>query len=391
MGDYYTLITRAVSALPNNTTDARQALYERARVALTSSLLRHDPPMSEADFERERSALEAGIMRVEREASIAQTQTADAAKTEPTQTQPAAETTGSTGPAAVLSAALPQMREDQAHPTVSALESGITGVEQEPSIGQMQMADAAKTESAQSQPADETTESTAPALPQIREDQSHPTDPTVFALQTQIADTAKIEPTEAHPTSPEKIASNGPADTSLATSRSIRDTTLPRIRPIKRTFVYVNRVLLSVTCLLSVALAIVIFVGPSWIPHIFDCLFVAACSAVILCALGILPIAQAKVSKVELLCTFLVSSYLLGMTTWLLGVLITLQYWGTIGLVIGLCLGIVGVVPLGIVAATMNADWSMVAMMIIGVLVTYGARALALERIDRENSPAISA
>jgi hypothetical protein len=39
----------------------------------------------------------------------------------------------------------------------------------------------------------------------------------------------------------------------------------------------------------------------------------------------------------------------------------------------------------------MNADWSMVAMMIVGVLVTYGARDLALELIDTENSSAISA
>ena len=60
------------------------------------------------------------------------------------------------------------------------------------------------------------------------------------------------------------------------------------------------------------------------------------------------------------------------------------------GLVIGLGLVIVGVVPLGIVAATMNADWSMVAMTIVAVLVTYGARDLALGLLDTENSSAIS-
>ena len=57
---------------------------------------------------------------------------------------------------------------------------------------------------------------------------------------------------------------------------------------------------------------------------------------------------------------------------------------------IGLGLVIVGVVPLGIVAATMNADWSMVAMTIVAVLVTYGARDLALGLLDTENSSAIS-
>ena len=103
-----------------------------------------------------------------------------------------------------------------------------------------------------------------------------------------------------------------------------------------------------------------------------------------------LPIVQARGSKVGLLSMFLVSSYLLGMTTWLLGIQITVQYWGPIGLVIGLCLGIVGVVPLGIAAATMNADWSLVAMITVGVLVTYGARDLALELVDTESRAATS-
>jgi hypothetical protein len=94
-----------------------------------------------------------------------------------------------------------------------------------------------------------------------------------------------------------------------------------------------------------------------------------------------LPVAQAKVSKVGLLCTFLISSYLLGLTTWVLGMLVTLKYLETMGLMIGLSLGIVGVVPLGIVAAAINADWSMVAMILVGVLVTYGARDLASSAI----------
>jgi hypothetical protein len=397
MGDYYSILSRAVSALSDNTAHARQHLYEQARVALTSSLLRHDPPMSEADFERERSAFEADITRVEREAFINQTPTADA---------PADETSGSSGPANILPAA--QIKEDQVHPTVSALGASIAGVAQEPSIGQTQTADGAKAEPTQSQPADETTGSTGPvnvlpaALSQIRDDLAQPT---VSALeagikkveqalsigQTQTADAAKTEPTQAHPVSQETNAANGPADTLPAVLRSIRDPTLPRIMPIRKTFVYVNRVLLGVTCVISIAFATTIFLRPSWVTLILGYLLFAAYSAVILCTLGMLPIAQAKVSKVGLLCTFLVSSYLLGMTTWLLGVLITLQYWGKMGLVIGLCLGIVGVVPLGIVAAIMNADWSMVAMMIIGMLVTYGARDLALERIDTETSSAISA
>ena len=453
MDDYYTLITRAVSALSDNTADARRNLYERARVALTSSLIRHDPPISEADFDRERSALEASIARVEREASVGQAQTADSAKPEPNQSHPAEETTGSTGPPNILPGALPQIREDQAHTKNSASETGITRLEQKPSIGQAQTADVAKTEPIQSRPAEETTRSTGPAnvspaaLPQKR-DQAHPTvsaleagitrvgqEPSIGRTQTadaakpeliqsypakeatgstvpanflpaalaqitsaleaditkvdqepsigqtQIVDTDKIEPTQAQPAAQETIAPNEPADTLPAILRPIRDPTLPRIMPIRRTFVYVNRLLLGVTCVMSIAFAVAIFLKPSWVTHIFDYLLFAACSAVILCTLGMLPVAQAKVSKVGLLCTFLISSYLLGLTTWVLGMLVTLKYLETMGLMIGLSLGIVGVVPLGIVAAAINADWSMVAMILVGVLVTYGARDLASNAI----------
>ncbi len=38
MADYYSLIARAVSRLPNQTDEARHAIYERARAALQESL-----------------------------------------------------------------------------------------------------------------------------------------------------------------------------------------------------------------------------------------------------------------------------------------------------------------------------------------------------------------
>src|SRR5919206_4090337 len=38
---YYSLIARAVSKLPNDTRDARLALYDRAEIALTAELLQH--------------------------------------------------------------------------------------------------------------------------------------------------------------------------------------------------------------------------------------------------------------------------------------------------------------------------------------------------------------
>jgi hypothetical protein len=63
MTDYYSLIARAVSTLPQNTDAARHELYERADRALIAQL--HG--RSEAEVERERQALNEAIRRVEGE------------------------------------------------------------------------------------------------------------------------------------------------------------------------------------------------------------------------------------------------------------------------------------------------------------------------------------
>ena len=70
MGDYYSLIARAVSRLPNKTDEARRAIYERARTALQESLRTLDPPISEAELANTQSALEASIRRVEQDVGI---------------------------------------------------------------------------------------------------------------------------------------------------------------------------------------------------------------------------------------------------------------------------------------------------------------------------------
>jgi len=70
MADYYSLIARAVSRLPNKTDETRRAIYERARTALQERLRTLDPPISEAELANEEAALEAAIRRVEQDVAI---------------------------------------------------------------------------------------------------------------------------------------------------------------------------------------------------------------------------------------------------------------------------------------------------------------------------------
>jgi hypothetical protein len=63
--DYQSLIERAVSNLANNTSESREALYCKARTALSSQLLGRTPLPSDSEIQREQRALEATIHRVE--------------------------------------------------------------------------------------------------------------------------------------------------------------------------------------------------------------------------------------------------------------------------------------------------------------------------------------
>jgi hypothetical protein len=66
--DYYLLIARAVDGLRINMRESRLTLYERAR---RSQLDSFDPALSEAEFRRERAALEQAIRAVETKAASA--------------------------------------------------------------------------------------------------------------------------------------------------------------------------------------------------------------------------------------------------------------------------------------------------------------------------------
>ncbi len=112
MADYYSLISRAVSALPLSSIEAREALYGRARTALVTQLKNIQPPVGEADIRAESRALEEAIARIELE--IAAKVSAPVSTTGSNETvepsQPPAEIKASkTAP--VPSAALARLRE----------------------------------------------------------------------------------------------------------------------------------------------------------------------------------------------------------------------------------------------------------------------------------------
>lgn len=67
MADYYPVLARAIAGLDQNSTEARRAIYERARTALVRQLRSYDPPLTESEIARERVALEETIRKLDAE------------------------------------------------------------------------------------------------------------------------------------------------------------------------------------------------------------------------------------------------------------------------------------------------------------------------------------
>jgi hypothetical protein len=72
MGDYYTIMAKAVGSLDRSTDDARSRLYERARVALLTELRSAYPALDLSDIMAAQMLLELAIGEVEADAQRAQ-------------------------------------------------------------------------------------------------------------------------------------------------------------------------------------------------------------------------------------------------------------------------------------------------------------------------------
>ena len=108
--------------------------------------------------------------------------------------------------------------------------------------------------------------------------------------------------------------------------------------------------------------------------------------AIAICIFILLPLSIFRSTRKFAIIGFYISSYVFGLTTWMIGFQDTDYFWGVEGVFIGLLFVGVGIVPLGIIADALHQEWRNVLMLLIGIVFTFGIRVLAMHMAGKFDS-----
>lgn len=101
------------------------------------------------------------------------------------------------------------------------------------------------------------------------------------------------------------------------------------------------------------------------------------------CVLVLLPLAIIPATRDAASIGLLIASYVFGLTGWLLGLILTWTLWGWIAVVFGIMMAGVGVVPIAILATLLNGMWPELGVLVLAVVLTFGARMGAFTIVER--------
>ena len=107
-------------------------------------------------------------------------------------------------------------------------------------------------------------------------------------------------------------------------------------------------------------------------------LFVGCLIASALCLLVLLPLSVIRKLRPWMGFLQYLVSYLFGTLLFLFSCLVVVQLWGYFGLLVGLFLGGVGVVPVAFLAALFHKEWTLLGYVLLGTVVTFGIRYLGV-------------
>lgn len=129
----------------------------------------------------------------------------------------------------------------------------------------------------------------------------------------------------------------------------------------------------------SILIIVLLIKGGVWISaNIYQWLITIAEITFTIDLLILLPLAFFKKTRRFAASGLMISSFAFGITTWVWSFLITYSAYGTIGLIIGLFLFGIGVLPIAMFATAINGVWSVFGELIMLAFITFGTRIFAL-------------
>ena len=130
------------------------------------------------------------------------------------------------------------------------------------------------------------------------------------------------------------------------------------------------------------AVIVVVFLlvqGGAWLADkVYPILIVLFVLALAVSVLILLPLAIFRKTRGFAGLGFYITSYIYGLAVWVWSLLLTYTLWGSFGVVVGLLMGGVGIVPLSVVACIFHGMFSIALQVVLLAAFVFGVRALAL-------------
>jgi hypothetical protein len=108
-----------------------------------------------------------------------------------------------------------------------------------------------------------------------------------------------------------------------------------------------------------------------WTPIAFE--ITVALSLLVLGPLALIPPSRGIAAI-----GYLIASFVFGGIMWVWGLAYTYAVWGWLGVIVGLVIAGVGIVPIAMLAALFQADWGNLFAFVVLAALTYGIRLFAL-------------
>ncbi|HTT82739.1 MAG TPA: hypothetical protein VMF67_04615 [Rhizomicrobium sp.] len=131
--------------------------------------------------------------------------------------------------------------------------------------------------------------------------------------------------------------------------------------------------------LVPIAVLAIFLLGAAYVtPVVTPILIGVSWLAFAICVLILLPLAFFRYTRPASAIGFMIASFIFGASLWFYGFFLAFGYWGYVGIIFGIMMGGIGVVPVAFLAAVVHGAWMFVCDLTIFTVVTFVSRAVSL-------------